>query len=88
MSEATNARNRRKVRIGYVVSNKMTKTVVVKIERRVQHPLYGKVVIRSERFKAHDDHQCDVGDRVEIMETRPISKDKCWRVTQIIEKVK
>lgn len=78
----------RKVRRGIVVSNKMEKTVVVKVERRVQHPLYGKVVLRSKKFKAHDLLGCDEGDTVEIMETRPISKDKCWRVTQIIEKVK
>jgi small subunit ribosomal protein S17 len=81
-------RTRRKVRQGYVVSNKMEKTVVVNIERRVQHPIYGKVVLRSKKFKAHDLLGCDVGDRVEIMETRPISKDKRWRVTQILEKVK
>jgi small subunit ribosomal protein S17 len=90
MAENTNteARGRRKVRQGIVVSSKMQKTVVVKIERRVLHPLYGKVVLRSKRFKAHDEIGCDEGDRVEIMETRPISKDKRWRVTQIIEKVK
>jgi len=82
------ARNTRKVREGVVVSNKMTKTVVVRTVRRIKHPLYGKVVIRSERFKAHDELGCDVGDTVEIMETRPISRDKRWRVTQIIEKVK
>ena len=81
-------RGRRKIRQGIVVSNKMEKTVVVKIERRVQHPLYGKVVLRTERFKAHDIVGCDEGDRVEIMETRPLSRDKRWRVTQIIEKVK
>ena len=81
-------RGRRKVRIGIVVSNKMDKTVVVKIERRVQHPLYGKVVLRSKNFKAHDILGCDEGDRVEIMETRPISRDKCWRVSQILEKVR
>ncbi|HJP84053.1 MAG TPA: 30S ribosomal protein S17 [Fimbriimonadaceae bacterium] len=78
----------RKTREGVVVSNKMDKTVVVKIERRVQHPLYGKVVLRTSKFKAHDIIGCDEGDRVEIMETRPISKDKRWRVTQILEKVK
>jgi small subunit ribosomal protein S17 len=78
----------RKVREGMVVSNKMDKTVVVEIARRTQHPLYGKVVIRSNRFKAHDLLGCDVGDRVEIMETRPISREKRWRVTQILEKVK
>ena len=90
MAEETNIepRGRRKVRQGIVVSNKMQKTVVVKIERRVLHPLYGKVVLRSKNFKAHDEIGCDAGDRVEIMETRPISKDKRWRVTQIIEKVK
>ena len=82
------ARGRRKVRQGIVVSSKMEKTVVVNIVRRVQHPLYGKVVLRSKKFKAHDTIGCDEGDRVEIMETRPISKDKRWRVTQILEKVK
>ena len=81
-------RNTRKVREGIVASNKMQKTVVVRIERHVQHGLYGKVVLRSNRFKAHDEIGCDVGDRVEIMETRPLSKDKRWRVTRIIEKVK
>lgn len=89
MSEQTSMqRGRRKLRMGLVVSNKMQKTVVVKIERRIQHPLYGKTVLRSERFKAHDDFNCDVGDTVEIMETRPISKEKRWRVTRIVEKVK
>jgi small subunit ribosomal protein S17 len=81
-------RGSRKVRQGIVVSNKMEKTVVVKIERRVQHPIYGKVVLRTKKFKAHDLLGCDEGDKVEIMETRPISRDKCWRVTQILEKVK
>jgi len=86
--QATEARGTRKVREGIVVSNKMEKTVVVNIERRVQHPIYGKVVLRSKKFKAHDEIGCDAGDRVEIMETRPISRDKCWRVTRILEKVK
>jgi small subunit ribosomal protein S17 len=81
-------RGRRKIREGIVASNKMDKTVVVRIERRVQHPLYGKVVLRTEKFKAHDEIGCDEGDRVEIMETRPLSRDKRWRVTRIIEKVK
>jgi len=81
-------RGSRKVREGIVVSNKMQKTVVVNIERRVQHPLYGKVVLRSKKFKAHDELNCDEGDRVEIVETRPISKQKCWRVSRILEKVK
>ncbi len=84
----TEARGRRKVRQGLVVSTKMEKTVVVEIQRRTQHPLYGKIVIRSEKFKAHDLIGCDEGDTVEIMETRPISKDKRWRVTRIVEKVK
>jgi small subunit ribosomal protein S17 len=85
--EAT-SRGSRKTRLGLVVSNRMAKTVVVKVERRTQHPLYGKVVIRSNKFKAHDEQNCDVGDRVEIMETRPMSKEKRWRVTRIVEKVK
>ncbi len=81
-------RGTRKMREGIVVSNKMEKTVVVTIERRIQHPLYGKVVVRTERFKAHDILGCDVGDRVQILETRPLSKEKRWRVSRIIEKVK
>jgi small subunit ribosomal protein S17 len=81
-------RGRRKTREGVVVSNRMSKTVVVMVQRRTPHPLYGKVVIRSNKFKAHDEQSCDIGDRVEIMETRPLSKDKRWRVTQILEKVK
>ena len=84
----TETRGSRKVRQGIVVSTKMEKTVVIKIERRVQHPLYGKVVLRSNKFKAHDEIGCDEGDTVEIMETRPLSKDKRWRVTRIVEKVK
>lgn len=89
MSESqTESRAFRKVRQGIVVSNKMDKTVVVQVERRVQHPLYGKVVLRSNKFKAHDLLSCDIGDRVEIVETRPLSKEKRWRVSQIIEKVK
>lgn len=79
----------RKLRQGLVVSNKMDKTVTVKIERRVQHPLYGKVMIRTEKFKAHDEtNQCDIGDLVELMETRPLSREKRFRVTRILEKVK
>lgn len=81
-------RNFRKVRQGLVTSNKMEKTVVVKIERRVQHPLYGKTVLKSNRFKAHDEIGCDIGDTVEIMETRPLSREKRWRVVRIVEKVK
>lgn len=70
------------------MSNKMDKTVVIRIQRQVQHPLYRKTVLRSESFKAHDELSCDVGDLVEIAETRPISKEKRWRVARIIEKVK
>ena len=80
MSEkVTEERGRRKVRQGLVVSNKMDKTVVVKIERRMQHPLYGKTVLRTGKFKAHDEMGCDIGDTVEVMETRPLSKEKRWR---------
>ena len=78
----------RKVREGIVVSNRMTKTVVIKIERNVPHALYGKIVLRTNKFKAHDELSCDIGDKVEIMETRPMSKEKRWRVTRIVEKVK
>ncbi len=79
-------RNERKVRIGKVVSNKMDKTVVVAVERLVQHPLYKKPVKDTQRYKAHDENnECKMGDTVEMMETRPLSKDKRWRVTQILD---
>ncbi len=82
-------RNLRKTRVGQVVSDKMDKTVVVAIVDNVKHPLYKKIVKRTVRLKAHDENNaCKVGDRVEVMETRPFSKDKRWRVTQIIEKAK
>ena len=82
-------RNMRKTAVGKVVSNKMDKTVVVAIEDSVKHPLYKKIIKRSVKFKAHDEkNECGIGDRVMIMETRPISKDKKWRVVQIIEKAK
>jgi len=82
-------RNLRKSRIGIVVSDKMDKTVVVKIEDRVQHPLYKKFIRRTVKFKAHDENnECGIGDRVEIMETRPLSRDKRWRVVNILEKAK
>lgn len=82
-------RNLRKVRVGMVVSDKMDKTVVVAIADNVRHPLYGKTVKRTVRFKAHDEQNaCAVGDKVEIMETRPLSKDKRWRVVSILEKAK
>ncbi|MFN7172434.1 MAG: 30S ribosomal protein S17 [Fimbriimonadaceae bacterium] len=85
---AAQERGRRKVRQGLVVSDKMEKTVVVLVERRVQHPLYGKTIRRSNRFKAHDEIGCGTGDTVEIMETRPISRDKRWRVVRVIERAK
>ena len=83
------ARGNRKTRTGVVVSDKMDKTIVVEIRTRVKHPLYGKIMNRTTRLKAHDEeHACGVGDRVMVMETRPLSKDKRWRLTQIIEKAK
>jgi small subunit ribosomal protein S17 len=83
------ARNRRKVREGIVVSDKMDKTVVVVVEDRVKHPLYGKVLRRTSRLKAHDEsNACGVGDRVSIMETRPLSATKRWRVVEILERAK
>ena len=82
-------RNLRKVREGKVVSDKMDKTVVVSIEYSVQHPMYKKIVKRTVKFKAHDENnEAGIGDRVRIMETRPISKDKRWRMVEIIEKAK
>ncbi|MDR1571261.1 MAG: 30S ribosomal protein S17 [Clostridiales Family XIII bacterium] len=85
----TEERNRRKTRVGMVVSNRMDKTVVVAVEDFVRHSLYGKAVKRTKKFKAHDEeNQCDIGDKVRIMETRPISKEKRWRLVNIIEKVR
>ncbi|MCX6345881.1 MAG: 30S ribosomal protein S17 [Armatimonadetes bacterium] len=82
-------RARRKVRNGKVISDKMNQTVVVVIETLVRHPLYGRIVRKTARFKAHDENnECGIGDTVEIMETRPISKDKRWRVARIVEKAK
>jgi small subunit ribosomal protein S17 len=82
-------RNLRKTRVGKVVSDKMDKTVVVAIVDNVKHPLYKKIIKNTKKFKAHDENnECRIGDRVEIMETRPLSKDKNWRVTRIIEKAK
>jgi small subunit ribosomal protein S17 len=94
MSENTQAteapaRKRRKVREGIVVSDKMDKTVVVVVEDRVKHPLYGKVLRRTSRLKAHDEsNACGIGDRVLLMETRPLSATKRWRVVEIIERAK
>lgn len=80
-------RNSRKVKIGKVVSNKMDKTIVVAIEYSVKHPLYGKVVKRTYKLKAHDEENvCAMGDKVKVMETRPLSKDKRWRLVEIVEK--
>jgi small subunit ribosomal protein S17 len=83
------ARNARKVRTGTVVSDKMQKTVVVAIDRRVPHPVYGKMVTRTKRVKAHDEeNSAKTGDTVRIMETRPLSKDKRWRVVEIVERAR
>jgi len=87
--EKEEIRGKRKVRIGKVVSNKMEKTVVVVCERQFAHPIYKKMIKKKSRFKAHDDkNECLVGDKVRIMETRPISRDKCWRVVEILEREK
>ncbi|MDR1879010.1 MAG: 30S ribosomal protein S17 [Bacteroidales bacterium] len=82
-------RNFRKQREGIVVSNKMTKTIVVKVESRLKHPKYGKFLKKTSRFMAHDEkEECQIGDVVKIMETRPLSKNKCWRLVEITEKAK
>jgi small subunit ribosomal protein S17 len=89
MSEQAATRNTRKVREGLVVSDKMDKTVVVEVEDRVKHALYGKVMRRTSRLKAHDEaNDCGIGDRVQIMETRPLSATKRWRVVEILERAK
>jgi len=82
-------RKQRKTRIGWVVSDKMDKTAVVKVERTTRHPLYGKTIRVSKKYKVHDpENACSIGDKVKIMETRPLSKDKRWRLVEIIEKTK
>ncbi len=82
-------RNLRKTRVGVVVSNKMDKTVVVAIKERINHPLYKKTVNRTKKLKAHDEkNECGIGDKVMVAETRPLSKDKHWRLVQIVEKAK
>ena len=87
--QQTEARNARKTRTGLVVSDKMAKTVVVAIERRVPHPVYGKMMTRTTRLKAHDEeNQAKAGDTVRIMETRPMSKDKRWRLVEIVSRAK
>ena len=93
MAEMTNTdtteRNSRKTRTGLVVSDKMDKTVVVAIERRVPHPIYGKMITRTKRLKAHDEeNSAKVGDTVRIVETRPLSKDKRWRLVEIVERAR
>jgi small subunit ribosomal protein S17 len=88
-TQTTEPRGRRKVREGYVVSDKMDKTIVVEVSDRVKHPLYGKVMRRTSKLKAHDENnQCGIGDRVLLMETRPLSATKRWRVVEILEKAK
>ena len=88
-NEQTAERGTRKTRTGLVVSDKMAKTVVVAIERRVPHPIYGKMVTRTKRLKAHDEeNSAKVGDTVRIVETRPLSKDKRWRLVEIIERAR
>lgn len=82
-------RNLRKTRVGFVVSDKMDKTIVVAVEDNIKHPLYKKVIKRTVKFKAHDENnECVTGDKVQIMETRPLSKEKRWRLVEIIEKAK
>jgi len=87
--EKTQERNLRKTRVGRVVSDKMDKTIVVAVENRIKHPVIGKIVKRTYKLKAHDElNDCNIGDRVRVMETRPLSKDKRWRLVSIIEKAK
>ena len=82
-------RNLRKIRIGVVSSNRMDKTVTVAVERKVKHPIYGKFVKKTTKFHAHDEkNECSIGDLVKIMETRPLSKTKRWRLVEVVEKVK
>lgn len=82
-------RNLRKTRVGIVISDKMDKTIVVAVETKIKHPLYKKYIKRTKKLKAHDElNQCGIGDKVEVMETRPLSKDKNWRLISIIEKAK
>lgn len=89
MEQTTVTRGRRKTRIGTVVSNKMTKSISITVERKVKHPIYGKFVKKTTKFMAHDENNdCNIGDTVKIMETRPLSKNKCWRLVEIIERAK
>ena len=85
----TEKRNLRKERIGVVTSNKMQKSIVVSEVKKVKHPMYGKFVLKTKKYVAHDEkNDCNIGDRVKIMETRPISRSKCWRLVEIIERAK
>ena len=94
MSEAlettqTETRGRRKTRTGLVVSNKMDKSITITVVRKVKHPIYGKFLKKTTKFMAHDEkNECSIGDIVKIMETRPLSKNKCWRLVEVVEKVK
>ena len=82
-------RNLRKERVGVVVSNKMEKSIVVSEVKKVKHPMYGKFVLKTKKYTAHDEkNDCNIGDTVKIMETRPLSKSKCWRMVEIIERAK
>ena len=82
-------RGRRKTRTGLVISNKMDKSITVSVERKVKHPIYGKFLKKTTKFMAHDEkNECSIGDVVKIMETRPLSKNKCWRLVEVVEKVK
>jgi small subunit ribosomal protein S17 len=82
-------RGRRKTRIGTVTSNKMEKTITISVERKVKHALYGKFLKKTSKFMAHDEkNECTIGDTVKIMETRPLSKNKCWRLVEVLEKAK
>ncbi len=83
------SRNLRKERTGVVISNKMEKSIVIVVKRKVKHPIYGKFVNKSNKLTAHDEkNECNIGDLVRIMETRPLSKNKCWRLVEIIERAK
>jgi small subunit ribosomal protein S17 len=87
--EENQVRNLRKEKIGVVVSDKMEKSIVVAVKRKVKHPIYGKFVNKTTKFHAHDEENtCNIGDTVRIMETRPLSKTKCWRLVEIIERAK
>ena len=88
-TQPTLVRGRRKTRTGLVTSNKMEKSITIAVERKERHPLYGKFLKKTTKFMAHDEkNECNIGDTVKIMETRPLSKNKCWRLVEVIEKAK